>query len=218
MSSPLQAFTNGIYRENPTFRLLLGMCPTMAASIAVSNGIGMGLAATFVLIGSNLIISLLRSVIPSEIRIPCYVVVIATFVTIVDLVMNAFLPELHAVLGVFVPLIVVNCIILARAEAFASKNGPVASIMDGLGMGLGFTLALTVLSAIREPLATGVIMAAPDLGFNGIRLFPGRYAMAIVNQPVGGFITLGLAIGAVNLITAKKKNKSSVGAQGGAGK
>ena len=132
--------------------------------------------------------------------------------------MNAFLPELHAVLGVFVPLIVVNCIILARAEAFASKNGPVASIMDGLGMGLGFTVALIVLSAIREPLAPGVILAAADFGFDGIRLFPQRYAMAIVNQPVGGFITLGLAIGAVNLITSKKKSKGSHGAQGGAGK
>ncbi|MEA4885042.1 MAG: electron transport complex subunit E, partial [Clostridia bacterium] len=173
--SPLQAFTNGIYKENPTFRLLLGMCPTMAASIAVSNGIGMGIAATFVLVGSNLIISLIRKAIPDEIRIPCFIVVIATFVTIVDLSMAAYLPELHKVLGVFVPLIVVNCIILARAEAFAYKNGPAASLMDGLGMGIGFTLALTILGVIREPLGTGVLLAAPDLGFAGIRLFASEY-------------------------------------------
>ena len=143
-------FTNGLVRENPTFKLLLGMCPTLATSLAVFNGIGMGLAATFVLVGSNVIISLIRKFIPNKIRIPCFIVVIATFVTIVDLYMAAFLPDLHNVLGVFVPLIVVNCIILARAEAFAYKNGPVASALDGLGMGLGFTLSLILLSAIRE--------------------------------------------------------------------
>lgn len=218
MSSPLKAFANGIYKENPTFRLLLGMCPTIAVSLAVSNGIGMGLAATFVLVGSNLMVSLLRKVTPSEIRIPIFVVVIATFVTVVDLVMNAYLPQLHAVLGVFVPLIVVNCIILARAEAYASKNGPVGSIMDGLGMGLGFTLALMALSAIREPLGTGVILAAADLGFGGIRLFPQKYAAAIVTQPVGGFITLGLVIGAVNLLSERKKKRAGQQCSGGASK
>lgn len=205
--SPLTAFTNGIYKENPIFRLVLGLCPTIAVSLAVSNGIGMGLAATFVLVGSNLIISLLRKLIPSEIRIPCFIVVIATFVTIVDLTMEAYLPQLHQVLGVFVPLIVVNCIILARAEAFASKNGPGASIMDGLGMGLGFTLALVAISIIREPLGTGVMFAAPDLGFEGIRLFPAKYAASVVTQPVGGFITFGLLLGLVNLITMKKNDK-----------
>ncbi|MCR4426575.1 MAG: electron transport complex subunit E [Firmicutes bacterium] len=198
-------FRNGVGRENPTFRMLLGMCPTIATSLAISNGIGMGLAATFVLLGSNLIISIIRKVIPNQIRIPCFIVVIATFVTIVDLTMAAYLPELHKVLGVFVPLIVVNCIILARAEAFASKNPPLNSIMDGIGMGVGFTLALVLLSAIREPLGTGVILAAPDLGFEGIKLFPPEYAAAVVTRPVGGFITLGLLIGAVNLITMKRK-------------
>ncbi len=207
--SPLSSiFSNGIGKENPTLRLLLGMCPTIAVSLAVSNGIGMGLAATFVLVGSNLCVSLLRKATPNEIRIPVFVVVIATFVTVVDLVMNAYLPQLHQVLGVFVPLIVVNCIILARAEAFASKNGPLASIVDGLGMGAGFTFALVLLSAIREPLGTGIILAAPDLGFEGIRLFSKEYAAAIVTQPVGGFISLGLLIGAVNLLAERGKGRA----------
>jgi electron transport complex protein RnfE len=205
--SPLSVFSNGLVRENPTFRLLLGMCPTIAVSLAVFNGLGMGLAATFVLIGSNLFVSLLRKATPNEIRIPIFVVVIATFVTVVDLVMNAYLPQLHAVLGVFVPLIVVNCIILARAEAFASKNGPGASLIDGLGMGFGFTIALVMLSAIREPLGTGVLFAAPDLGFEGIRLFPREFAAAVVTQPVGGFISLGLLIGAVNVISDRNKKR-----------
>jgi len=215
--SPLSVFSNGLVRENPTFRLLLGMCPTMAVSLAVFNGFGMGLAATFVLIGSNLFVSLLRKATPNEIRIPIFVVVIATFVTVVDLVMNAYLPQLHAVLGVFVPLIVVNCIILARAEAFASKNGPVASIMDGLGMGLGFTIAVMMLSAIREPLGTGVLFAAPDLGFAGIRLFPKQFAAAIITQPVGGFISLGLLIGAVNVVSERNRKRAAErAARGGA--
>ena len=143
-------FTKGIIKENPTFRLLLGMCPTLATSLAVSNAIGMGLAATFVLVGSNVIISALRRVTPEKIRIPIFIVVIATFVTTVDLIMAAFVPGLHEVLGIFIPLIVVNCIIFARAEAFAFQHGVMDSLADGLGMGLGFTLALSALSAIRE--------------------------------------------------------------------
>lgn len=198
-------FRNGIAKENPVFRLLLGMCPALATSLAVTNGIGMGLAATFVLLGSNIIISLIRNFIPAKIRIPCFIVVIATFVTIVDLTMAAYLPELHKVLGVFVPLIVVNCIILARAEAFASKNTLLRSIADGLGMGIGFTLALVLLSAIREPLGTGAILSAPDFGFAGIRLFASKYAASVLIQPVGGFITMGLALAAINMISAKKK-------------
>ena len=201
-------FTNGLVRENPTFKLLLGMCPTLATSLAVFNGIGMGLAATFVLVGSNVIISLIRKFIPNKIRIPCFIVVIATFVTIVDLYMAAFLPDLHNVLGVFVPLIVVNCIILARAEAFAYKKGPVASALDGLGMGLGFTLSLILLSAIREVIGTGVFFSAPDLGFAGIQIFPERFAASILVQPVGGFLVLGLVLTALNLIENKRKAKA----------
>ena len=200
-------FTNGLVRENPTFKLLLGMCPTLATSLAVFNGIGMGLAATFVLVGSNVIISLIRKFIPNKIRIPCFIVVIATFVTIVDLYMAAFLPDLHNVLGVFVPLIVVNCIILARAEAFAYKNGPVASALDGLGMGIGFTLSLILLSTIREVIGTGVFFSAPDLGFAGIQIFPERFAASILVQPVGGFLVLGLVLTALNLIENKRKAK-----------
>lgn len=147
-----QVFANGIFRENPIFRLVLGMCPTLAVSTAVVNGLGMGLAATFVLVCSNVIISLLRNVIPKEVRIPCYIVVIATFVTIVDKVMAASAPGLHQVLGIFIPLIVVNCIILGRAEAFASKNTVGRAFMDGLGMGIGFTLGLVLLSFFREVL------------------------------------------------------------------
>ena len=146
---------NGIVTENPTFRLVLGMCPTLAITTTVSNGLGMGLAATFVLICSNLVISLLRNFIPDKIRIPAFIVVIATFVTIVQLLLQAFIPALYESLGVFIPLIVVNCIIFARAESFASKNPPLESACDGLGMGLGFTLAITLLSAIRELLGSG---------------------------------------------------------------
>jgi electron transport complex protein RnfE len=192
-------------KENPTFRILLGMCPTMATSVAVSNGIGMGIAATFVLVGSNVIISMLRNVIPSKIRIPCYIVVIASFVTMVDLVMAAFVPRLHEVLGIFIPLIVVNCIILARAEAFASKNGVWYSLADGLGMGLGFTLALTGLSAIRELLGTGTLIAVPDFGFAGVKVFDRSLAAVLMIMPPGGFITLGLLIGLLNSLSRRGK-------------
>ena len=184
---------NGIVTENPTFRLVLGMCPTLAITTTVSNGLGMGLAATFVLICSNLVISLLRNFIPDKIRIPAFIVVIATFVTIVQLLLQAFIPALYESLGVFIPLIVVNCIIFARAESFASKNPPLESACDGLGMGLGFTLAITLLSAIRELLGSGTLL--------GIQVMPDGYqSMAIITQAPGGFITLGLLMVVMNAL------------------
>ncbi|NLS44442.1 MAG: electron transport complex subunit E [Firmicutes bacterium] len=200
-------FNKGIINENPAFRMLLGMCPTLAISLAISNGIGMGLAATFVLVGSNVIISALRKVTPGRIRIPIFIVVIATFVTTVDLIMAAFLPDLHEVLGIFIPLIVVNCIIFARAEAFASQRGIIDSLADGLGMGIGWTLALCGLSAIRELLGTGTLLAIPDFGFAGIRIFSQGLAAVMAILPPGGFITLGLLIGLLNLITNRRKTK-----------
>ena len=200
-------FKNGILNENPTFRLVLGMCPTLAVTSAVVNGLGMGLAATVVLIGSNLMISLLRNVIPNEVRIPCYVVVIATFVTIIDKVMAAYTPGLHEVLGIFIPLIVVNCIILARAEAFASKNSIGDSIMDGLGIGLGFTLALMLVGAVREVLGTGTLFVAKDFGFSGIELFPQEKGALFMILAPGAFVALGLLLGGINWLSRKKEAK-----------
>jgi len=200
----LQAvFMNGIIKENPTFRLLLGMCPTLAISTAVSQGIGMGLATTFVLVFSNLVISLLRNIIPEKVRIPSFVVVIATFVTIVDLIMKAFLPSLSDALGLYIPLIVVNCIIFARAESFASKNPPLSALADGFGMGLGFTLAITLLSAVREIIGSGT--------FLGAQVMPASYhPMAIVIRPPGGFIMLGLLLLVVNAVSkAIEKRKAA---------
>ncbi len=194
-------FMNGILQENPTFRLLLGMCPTLAISTAVNQGIGMGLATTFVLVFSNLVISLLRNIIPEKVRIPSFVVVIATFVTIVDLMMKAFLPALSQSLGLYIPLIVVNCIIFARAESFAFKNPPMRALADGFGMGLGFTLAITLLSAVREVIGSGT--------FLGMQVMPASYhPMAIVIRPPGGFIMLGLLLLVVNAtvkVIAKRK-------------
>lgn len=196
-------FLNGIITENPTFRLVLGMCPTLAVTTSVQNGLGMGLATTFVLVCSNLVISLVRNFIPSKVRIPAYVVVIATFVTVVQLLMEAFLPDLSKSLGLFIPLIVVNCIIFARAESFASKNGPVASVVDGLGMGLGFTASLTVLSAVRELIGAGTLMGLPVLGAS----YPG--VLLFVLAP-GGYITLGLVMVAFNAIMKKLDAKRRV--------
>lgn len=194
-------FFNGIIPENPTFRLVLGMCPTMAISTAAINGIGMGLAATFVLVGSNFVISLLRKFIPDKIRIPAFVVVIAAFVTIVQLLLKAFVPVLDKALGLFIPLIVVNCIILARAEAYASKNGPLHSIMDGLGMGMGFTLAITLIACIREILGNGTIF--------GMNIMGTAYEPALlVILPPGGFIMLGSLLGLLNKLTAKTKKEA----------
>ena len=189
-------FLNGILNENPTFRLVLGTCPTIAVTTSAINGLGMGLAATFVLIGSNMVISALRKVIPDKVRIPCFVLVICTFVTIVQMLLHAFVPTLYASLGLFIPLIVVNCIILARAEAFASKNGVVASAVDGLGMGLGFTLAMLLMGSIRELIGSGTIFGAAVFGasFEPMLLF--------VLAP-GGFIAYGLLLGIINAISAK---------------
>lgn len=204
-----KALANGLLAENPTFRLVLGMCPTLAVTTSMMNGIGMGLAATFVLVGSNAIVSLVRSFIPHKIRIPCYIVIIATFVTVVDLVMAGFTPALHETLGMFIPLIVVNCIILARAESFASKNSLLSSIGDGLGMGIGFTCALTMLGSIRELLGTGVVLAAPDFNFAGLRVIPEAFKALVVIMAPGGFIVLGLLLGFINWLTRKASAHSS---------
>ena len=190
-------FMNGIIDENPTFRMVLGMCPTLAITTAVSNGIGMGLATTVVLVCSNLFISLLRKAIPDEIRIPAFIVVIATFVTIVQLVIKAFLPALDAALGMFIPLIVVNCIIFGRAEAFACKNKPIASIADGLGMGLGFTCAITLICAVRELFGAGTLL--------GMQVMPAGYMpMDLLVKPAGGFIVFGLMMALMNKLLPKK--------------
>jgi len=193
---------NGIINESPTFVQFLGMCPTLAVTTSVANGIGMGLSATAVLVGSNLVISLLRKFIPQKIRIASYVVIIAGFVTLIDMLLKAFLPALSNSLGIFIPLIVVNCIILARAEAFASKNKAIPSIFDGLGMGLGFTLGLTVISSIREILGNG--------SFFGISLFgAGFKPVLIAILPPGAFIIFGLVLGVINLIKAKKEERKN---------
>ena len=193
-------FFNGIIPENPTFRLVLGTCPTLAVTTSALNGLGMGAAATFVLVCSNIAISLLRKFIPDQVRIPAFIVVICTFVTMVQLLMKAYLPALDESLGIFIPLIVVNCIILARAEAFASKNGPVLSAFDGLGMGLGFTLALTLMGSIRELIGNGSIF-----GFN---LLGSSYEpMLLIVLASGGFLTYGLLMGLVNLAVKKFESK-----------
>lgn len=190
-------FMNGIIDENPTFRMVLGMCPTLAITTAASNGIGMGLATTFVLVFSNLVISLLRKAIPDQIRIPAFIVVIATFVTIVQLVIKAFLPSLDSALGVFIPLIVVNCIIFGRAESFAFKNKPIPSIADGLGMGIGFTIAITLISSVRELLGAGTLF--------GMQVMPASYMpMDLLVKPAGGFIVLGLMMALMNKLLPKK--------------
>ena len=194
----LKTLKKGIIEENPTFVQLLGMCPTLAVTTALANGIGMGLSVTFVLTLSNVLVSLLRRIIPQKIRIAAYVVIIATFVTIVDMVLKAFIPALSSSLGLFIPLIVVNCIILARAEAFASKNGIVKSALDGTGMGLGFTMALSIISAIREILGNGTILGIP-VGITS--------PAVVMILPPGGFLTLGLLLGILNVIKNRKGEK-----------
>lgn len=187
--------TKGIIKENPTLVTLLGMCPTLAVTVMASNGIGMGLATTFVLICSNLVISLLKNVIPKAVRLPCFIVVIASFVTLIEFLMKGYLPELYDQLGLFLSLITVNCIILGRAEAFASKNGVFASILDAVGMGLGFTLALFTMGSIREIIGTGKWM--------GIDLHL-PVTMTLFIMSAGGFFTLGVIIAVVNKIAGKK--------------
>ncbi|MBQ9833379.1 MAG: electron transport complex subunit E [Clostridia bacterium] len=194
-------FVNGLLNENPTFNLVLGTCPTQAVTTSAINGIGMGAAATFVLLGSNVVISLLRNFIPNKVRIPAFIVIICAFVTMVQLLMQAFLPDLYSALGMFIPLIVVNCIILARAEAFASKNSVWLSAVDGVGMGLGFTLAITLIGCIREFFGNGTVF--------GINVLGGGYdPMLIMILAPGGFIVFGLILGIVNAITNKKKAKN----------
>ncbi|MBQ6563762.1 MAG: electron transport complex subunit E [Clostridiales bacterium] len=198
----LSVFLNGLIVENPTFVLMLGMCPTLGITTQAMNGVGMGLATTFVLVFSNLFISLLRNIIPDKVRIPSYIVIIASFVTLIDLMMQAFLPDLRASLGTYIPLITVNCIIFARAESFAAKNPPILSIADGLGMGLGFTVSITLLSCIRELFGSGTIF--------GLQMMPEAYQpMAVMNQVPGGFITLGLMMILVNFIRLAIQNKNS---------
>ncbi|MBL7074620.1 electron transport complex subunit E [candidate division KSB1 bacterium] len=191
-------FFKGLYKENPVFRLALGLCPALAVSNSVENGIGMGVAVTFVLVCSNFLISLIRKGVPPKIRIPVFIVIIATFVTIADLVMNAYRPELHKNLGIFVPLIVVNCIILGRAEAFASKQGVAASFVDGLGMGIGFTLALVLIATVREILGAGTFLGYPLLG-------PGYKPVLLLVLAPGAFITMGLFMGLFAWLDRRRK-------------
>lgn len=186
----LKTLTNGLLRENPTMVLVLGMCPTLATTSSAINGISMGLATTFVLLCSNVVISLLKNLIPDKVRIPAFIVVIASFVTIVQLCMQAYLPDLYASLGLFIPLIVVNCIVLGRAEAFAAKNNAGLSALDGIGMGLGFTLSLTVLGAIRELLGTGKVF--------DFTIFPDSYGMLLFVLAPGAFIALAYVMALVN--------------------
>ena len=190
----LQNFTKGFIRENPILVLVLGTCPTLATTSSSLNGMGMGIATTFVLAGSNVVISLLANVIPDKVRIPAFVVIIASFVTMVDLIMQAYVPDLYVTLGIFIPLIVVNCIVLGRAEAFASKNSVFSSLLDGLGMGLGFTIALGVLGAFREIVGSGSLF--------GYKFIPGDGILVFILAP-GAFIALGFLIAIVNQIKKK---------------
>ncbi|MCM1347090.1 MAG: electron transport complex subunit E [Bacteroides sp.] len=189
---------NGIVKENPTFVLLLGMCPTLGTTSSAINGLSMGLATMFVLILSNLLISLIKNLIPDMVRIPSYIVVIASLVTVLQMLMQAYVPGIYATLGLFIPLIVVNCIILGRAEAFAAKNGPIASIFDGIGIGLGFSFALTILGAVRELFGTGVVFKSDDFGIPGITLQGEEYGMLIFVLAPGAFLILGYLIAIVN--------------------
>lgn len=190
----LKILLNGIIKENPTFVLLLGMCPTLGTTSSAINGMSMGLATTAVLIFSNFLISLIKNLIPDMVRIPSYIVVIASLVTILQMVLQAYVPDVYASLGLFIPLIVVNCIILGRAEAFAAKNGPIPSIFDGIGIGLGFTLGLTTLGAVREFLGSGKI-------FN-FEIFPENYGMLVFVLAPGAFLALGYLIAIVNKLKA----------------
>jgi electron transport complex protein RnfE len=194
--SIVKTFTKGFFKENPVFVLLLGMCPTLGVTNSAINGLAMGLATTTVLLGSNMVIAAIKNLIPDKVRIPAYIVVIASFVTVIDLMMAAKLPSLHEQLGLFIPLIVVNCIILGRAEAFASKNGVLESLFDGLGMGLGFAMALTMLGSVREILGNGSIFGLSLVGENAT-------TMLLFIMPPGAFIALGLIIASVNAAKAR---------------
>ncbi len=204
-----QEFSKGLIKENPVLRLVLGTCPTLAVTTAAMNGIGMGIAATFVLLGSNIVISLLRNVIPDKVRIPAFITIIATFVTVVQMIVKAFLPAIDSALGIYLPLIVVNCIILARAEAFASKQPVLPSILDALGMGCGFTAALVLMGAIRELIGNGTIF--------GMIVTKGSIEpMLVMIMAPGGFFVFGVLIALANSLAVKmgKKPVSSMGCKG----
>ena len=201
MKSAIKRFKSGILDENPVFIQVLGMCPTLAVTTSAENGIGMGLATTTVLIMANLVISLLRNIIPSKVRIPAFIVIIASFVTIVDFMLQGFVPALYASLGLFIPLIVVNCVILGRAEGFASKNKPFISVVDGLGMGLGFTFALGTIGAVREILGAGTLF--------GMNIMPSGYVpISIMILAPGAFLVLGILLAAFNYVLAKAANRN----------
>lgn len=201
MISPLERIKNGVITENVIFVQVLAMCPTLAVTTSAENGLGMGLATTVVLMGSNFVISLLRKFIPDKIRIPAFIVVIATFVTMLQFLLQGFIPSLYSSLGIFIPLIVVNCLILGRAEAFASKKGPIISIFDGLGQGLGFAVSLGVIGSIREILGTGMIF--------GFKLMPQSFQPAIIMiLAPGAFLTLGILMALINYRNAKKKKEN----------
>jgi electron transport complex protein RnfE len=196
--SLLKEFRKGLWRENAVFRLLLGLCPTLAVTTSAENGLGMGLATTFVLVGSNVVVSLMRQVIPSKVRIPAFIVIIATFVTVVQLCMEAYFYDLYKALGIFIPLIVVNCVILGRAEAFASKNRLLPALVDGLGMGVGFTLALFVLGAVRELFGSGTLL--------GYAVFGSSYQpLLLLILPPGAFIAMGLLLAGMNSFDARRR-------------
>ena len=214
-NNKMKILTNGLINENPVLRLVLGTCPTLAVTTMAANGIGMGLAATFVLICSNMVISALRNIIPGQVRIPCYITVIAGFVTLVQMIVKAFIPSLDASLGVFLPLIVVNCIILGRAEMFASKNGIFDSALDGLGMGIGFTITLTIMGSIREILGSGTWMS----GLDGIIPFlPEGFAIkvlpiepfTIMTSAPGGFFVFGVLMAGATWLTSRPKKAAAV--------
>lgn len=200
MNKKIQVFLNGIINENPTLVLLLGMCPTLGTTSSATNGMGMGLATTFVLLCSNIVISLIKNLIPDTVRIPGYIVVIATFTTVVQMLLEAYVPPLYASLGIFLPLIVVNCIVLGRAESFAAKNGVLDSAFDGLGMGLGFTISLTLIGMVRELLGSGKIF--------GMEAIPSNYGALVFILAPGAFIVLGFIIGIKNSIDRRSKAKA----------
>ena len=197
MKKYFNEFVKGIIKENPTFVLVLGLCPTLAVSTSVTNGVGMGIAATFVLLGSNMIVAMIKNIVPDRIRIPCFIVVIATFVTIAEMTMKAYSPALDRALGIYVPLIVVNCIVLGRAEAYAQKQTVLNSLFDGLGMGVGFTLALILISGIREALGTGKI-----LGFTIAQKFEPAF---VLGMPSGALLVIGLLLGFFNVLKGRKE-------------
>ena len=199
MFQPTKDFLKGLWKQNPAFRLILGMCPTLAVTNMAVNGLAMGLATLFVLVASGIIISIIKGLIPSKVRIPCYIVIIASFVTLADYFLAAFYTDIHKVLGLYIPLIVVNCIILGRMEAFASKNPLLNSIADAFGMGLGFTWALVLLGSVRELLGFGTLFGATLLG----SWYPG---MLVMRLPTGAFITLGLMIALMNIINEKVRS------------